>query len=137
MNINANNITAPTNPAISLPKPSGERFAQELRAVKSTIDSDGLDPKKAKTLRKTAEQLVATTFIMPMLAKMRDDPFKSDLFHGGQTEDIFGQRLDTILAERIVSKTNFSIVDAVYRSVADRVAPPPANNINEGLDAHG
>ena len=49
---------------------------------------------------------------------MRDDPFKTDLFHGGQGEEIFGQQLDTIYAERIVARADFSIVDAVYKSIA-------------------
>ncbi len=137
MNIQAPNITTPTTTPLAFPKPTGDRFARELRAVESAISTDGLDPEKAKILRKSAEQLVATTFIMPMLAKMREDPFKSDLFHGGQTEEIFGQRMDTILAERIVAKADFAIVDAVYQSIANRAASSLGNNINKGLDTHG
>lgn len=136
MNITAADITTSNPVGLAHHKPSGGRFAQELRAAEADIRADGLDPETQKTLRKSAEQLVATTFIMPMLAKMREDPFKSDLFHGGQTEEIFGQRLDTILAERIVSKSDFSIVDAVYRSVADRASRPAANVVNQGVNIH-
>ncbi len=135
MNIQTLNIPSPTAPGLALPKPTGDRFARELRAA--ATDAGGLDPLRAKTLRKTAEQLVATTFIMPMLAKMREDPFKSDLFHGGQTEEVFGQRLDTVLAERIVSKADFSIVDAVYRSVAERAASVTSDIDGKGVDTHG
>jgi len=74
---------------------------------------------------------------MPMLAKMREDPFKSDLFHGGQTEEVFGQRLDTVLSERIVAKADFSIVDAVYRSVASRAGITLPDEGSEGVDTHG
>jgi Rod binding domain-containing protein len=131
MNVQALNISGPATTGLAALKPSGDRFARELRAAES--DAGGFDSEKAETLRTTAEQLVATTFIMPMLAKMREDPFKNDLFHGGQTEEIFGQRLDTVLAERIVSKANFPIVDAVYRSVVDRTMSASG----KGVDAHG
>ncbi len=139
MNVQVLNIPTPASSELAQPKPTGVRFEQELLAAReevATKDAGGLDPERAKTLRKTAEQLVATTFIMPMLAKMREDPFKSDLFHGGQTEDVFGQRLDTILSERIVSKADFEIVDAVYRSVAERAGLMPRGD-SEGVDTHG
>lgn len=138
MNITAADITTPNPIGLSLNKSTGDRFAQDLSAAETGIRADGLDPKKKATLRESAEQLVATTFIMPMLAKMREDPFKSDLFHGGQTEEVFGQRLDTILAERIVSKADFPIVDAVYRSVAERAAKTDSTGAttNQGVDTH-
>jgi len=137
MDITATDITTPNPVGLRIPRPSGDRFARELDSAESSIRDDGLDPETQKTLRTTAEQLVATTFIMPMLAKMREDPFKSDLFDGGQTEEIFGQRLDTILAERIVSKSDFSIVDAVYRSVAERATRPTGDEADQGVDTHG
>jgi hypothetical protein len=70
-----------------------------------------------------------------MLAKMREDPFKSDLFHGGRTEEIFGEQLDTILSERIVSRADFSIVDAVYNRIAKVGNLPLA--ATPGVDTHG
>ncbi len=135
MNISALNIPTPVTTELATPKPTGESFERELLAARE--DTAVLDPETAKTLRKTAEQLVATTFVMPMLAKMREDPFKSDLFHGGQTEEIFGQQLDTLLSERIVAKADFSIVDAVYRSVAQRAASAASTSNTQGVDAHG
>ena len=131
-------VTAIDNPmqtaARALSTRSGDKaFAQQLQAVRSGA-SDGLDPQKAQMLRKAAQQLVATTFIQPMLAKMRDDPFKSDLFHGGRTEEIFGEQLDTILSERIVAKADFSIVDAVYNTIAERATGVAANG--GGVNTH-
>jgi Rod binding domain-containing protein len=137
------NVQALDNPTLTatqavLTRPSGAGFEARLRELEAQAadgaDADGLAPDSAKTLRKAAEQLVATTFIQPMLAKMREDPFKSDLFHGGQTEEIFGQQLDTVLAERIVAKADFSIVDAVYNTIAKRSAPVA---VGQGVDTHG
>lgn len=105
--------------------------------VAGDTDADAVEDtlQRLKTLRKSIEQLVAITFIMPMLAQMRDDPFKSDMFHGGQTEEIFGQQMDTIFAERIVTKANFSIVDAVYRSIVDK--NPGLSAQASEVDTHG
>jgi len=136
-------INALDNPgfaaASQLTRPTGESFAYKMKLAEAkasdAVESDrGLDPERAETLRTAAEQLVATTFIQPMLAKMREDPFKSDLFHGGQAEEIFGQRLDTIFSERIVSRTDFAIVDAVYRSIADKAGV--SAGVTPEVDAH-
>jgi hypothetical protein len=108
-------------------------FEQQLKTAAAMPEED--QQARLDSLRKSSEQLVATTFIMPMLAQMRDDPFKSDLFHGGQTEDIFGQQMDTILAERIVAKADFSIVDALYRTIAERASLPVGET--QGVDTHG
>ncbi len=110
----------------------GEDFAHALDAAEVNASDDQA---RLDLLRKSSEQLVATTFVMPMLAQMRNDPFKSDLFHGGQMEEVFGQRLDTLLAERIVAKSDFSIVDAVYRSVIQR--SPALSGSAKGVDTHG
>lgn len=131
------NLTPAATPA-TLRRPSGAGFAQRLQALQvraGGVAADGADAERAKDLRKAAEQLVATTFIQPMLAKMREDPFKNDLFHGGRTEEIFGEQLDTILSERIVSRADFSIVDAVYNSIAKKGNLPAAPA--QGVDTHG
>jgi Rod binding domain-containing protein len=135
MNVSQVNIQTPGTNAAALLKPDAERFSRHIDAAVADAGAAGDDRERTKTLRKASEQLVATTFILPMLSKMRDDPFKSDLFHGGQTEQIFGQQLDTILAERIVAKTDFSIVDAVYRSIAERASMPTDDP--QGVDTHG
>lgn len=123
MNIQALDNMTPTASQALLARSSGDEFQARLAAETSRIadaaETDGLSPERSKALRTAAEQLVATTFIQPMLAKMREDPFKTDLFHGGQAEEIFGQQMDTIYAERIVAKANFAIVDAVYKTIAD------------------
>jgi Rod binding domain-containing protein len=88
---------------------------------------------EAKQLRQATEQMVASAFILPMLQQIRQDPFKSDLFHGGQGEEMFGQLLDTQLADRIVKRTNFPLVESLYNEMARRVTGVSPTR----LDTHG
>jgi len=124
-------IAAPTSTTRDtlghLIRPTGHRFAKVMEQAQSQAGEpaqteSGLSPERDKALRQAAEQLVSISFIQPMLAKMRDDPFKSDLFHGGQAEEVFGQQLDTLMADRVTTSADFSIVDAVYRAIADSAA---------------
>ncbi len=133
--LSIDNLTPAAAPAV-LNRPGGEGFAQRFEALRArSAGADGAEAERAADLRKAAEQLVATTLIQPMFAKMREDPFKNDMFHGGRTEEIFGEQLDTILAERIVSRADFSIVDAVYNSIAKRANLPA--DPGRGVDTHG
>ena len=127
-------VAQPFERAYQTHRAEGAGFAGELKAAEQA-PADGAKEEKLKTLRKSAEQLVATTFVMPLLAQMRNDPFKTDLFHGGQAEEMFGQQLDTVFAERIVAKSNFSIVDAVYRKVAQSASLLAEQG--QGVDANG
>jgi len=86
-------------------------------------------------VREQARKLVATTFVSPLLARMREDPFRSDLFHGGFAEDAFGAQLDTILADRIVDQMDTraaaqpgdaggaALVDLVYQHIMNQAGP--------------
>ncbi len=127
MNVQLINNTTAAATLVREPERVGGEFASVLKGQQSgsaAKEKYELSEEESKTIRTAAEQLVATTFINPMLAKMRDDPFKSDLFHGGRGEEIFGQQLDTMYSDRIVSSTDFAIVDAVY----DRIARSAATN---------
>lgn len=75
-----------------------------------------------------AQSLVAITLIQPLLAQAREDPFKSDLFHGGFAEDTFGSQLDSIIAERITQSSRLPIVESIY----NRITPNPSQ-----VDTHG
>lgn len=68
-------------------------------------------------VREAAEQFVSTAFLMPLLEQARQDPFKSDLFHGGQGEEMFGQQLDQHYADTMVRGIDFPLVDAIERFV--------------------
>jgi Rod binding domain-containing protein len=99
--------------------------ASQANAAKPTFEQQ---------LRGAAEQLVATAFISPILAESRDSPFKSEMFHGGQAEDIFGQQLDTILSERISTAAGFSLTDAIVSQFSKQ---PNALSNAGVIDLHG
>ncbi len=80
---------------------------------------------KNEEMREAADQLVATAFILPMLEQVRHDPFKSDMFHGGKGEEVFGQQLDVIFADNITKSANFGISDALVRRFQPAATTPP------------
>jgi len=96
--------------------------------VPSQTNTRTVEARQAQA-REAAHDLVSTTFIMPMLAAMREDPFRSELFHGGAAEDMFGSRLDQIIADRITRAANFPLVDSVYRQLSGNGTPE--------VDTHG
>jgi len=105
-------------------------FADRLAADRrSALDFRG-------DLRTAAQQLVASTLVMPMLAQMQDDPFRSDLFHGGSAEDMFNSQLNIELADRIVAKANFPIVDQIYQSTIRNAQQNTACDELPGVNTH-
>lgn len=84
--------------------------------------TDAATDRTAKTdhdqTQEAAEGLVSITLIQPLLAQARQDPFRTELFHGGSSEDTFGAQLDSILAQRITQGAALPIVDAVYDQLA-------------------
>jgi len=72
-------------------------------------------------VRGAAEQLVSSTLLKPLLGLMRQDPLRSDLFHGGFAEDAFRDQLDTILADRITTRSRLGLVDAIYERIMSQV----------------
>ena len=88
---------------------------------------DARSEKRMREIRKAAEQLVASTFIMPMFNQLRQDPLAANLFHGGRGESVFQQQLDTELSDRIAAGTGFDLVEAVVKkfSAIGEDRPPP------------
>ncbi len=82
-------------------------------------------PPDLNPARTAARELVASTLLYPLLRQAREDPFQSDLFHGGQGEEVFAQQLDTILADRITQATRLPIVDAIERRLTGATAGAP------------
>ena len=117
-------------------------FTESLAAaqVDDEDEADGVaDAERERArVREASEQLVATAFIMPMLAKMRDSTLGGDMFHGGPAEDMFNQQLDTLMSEEIVRGSNLPIVDAVEKFVSARAGlDEPADATRKGVDRHG
>ncbi|MEO0515084.1 MAG: rod-binding protein [Planctomycetota bacterium] len=98
---------------------------KDFAAVLSDTSANDAREIKNDEVREAADQLVASAFILPMLEQARNDPFKSDMFHGGKGEEVFGQQLDVIFADNITKSANFGISDALVRRFQ------PASTSNE------
>ena len=70
---------------------------------------------KQKKARESADQLIASAFVLPVLQEVRNSPFKVEMFSGGRAEEVFGQQLDVILAERITQSAGFGLSEALVR----------------------
>lgn len=78
-----------------------------------------------ETVRKAgdaAAKLVASTFIIPLLAAMRESPFQTERFGPTMAERRMGPALDQQIADRIVQRSQFPIVEAVKRSILSKQA---------------
>lgn len=109
----------------------GDSFAAELGKARAQAQQQA---------REASEQLVASTLLLPLLQQMRNDPFKTDMFHGGSAEDIFGAQLDTQLADRMASSMRLPVVEQVYERITRQLdARMTAGRTNEtgGIDSTG
>lgn len=121
---------------------SGFTAALDRAAADAPTPADDLDESAAREaeqreqVREAAAQLVASAFVLPMLQQIRDDPLGSDLFKGGVAEDLFGQQLDTHLADDMAKGMNTPLVDAVERYL---MGEPQQVNAAPGreLNLHG
>jgi hypothetical protein len=110
---------------------------------------DLIDPRDTATDRhkqsrsdkalKTARQLVSMILVQPILDQAQNDPMRVEMFHGGQAERIFQQRMDQVLAQRITEKSRMPIVDATYRSIMkwDTRRQAQSAPATKGTDLHG
>lgn len=109
--------------------------AAETATLRPAPDAPAFGPQLDHArARDAAEQLVASAFILPLLTQLRNDPFKSEMLHGGRGEEMFGQQLDTIIADRIVRKTNLPIVDSIYRAITHQ---PKTVTRGAGVNRYG
>jgi len=106
-------------PARALRRHQEWRFDDVIAAADFAVDRrpDNVE----QVVRQGVEQLVASAFVQPMLAAMRDDPMRSDLFHGGLAEDMFGSQLDARMAQRITRAANLPVVDLIYERFMQNV----------------
>ncbi len=101
-----------------------DSFKDQLLAEAKQIKSqkiENLVDEKAEETKKVIGQLVASTFIKPMLDEMRNSPFKNEMFSGGQGEKVFGSQLDSIIAERVTSSSDNSLVASIYSRLEKQV----------------
>lgn len=78
------------------------------------------------TVEQTAAQMLSELFFKPMLEEMRKFPFGRELATGGQTEAVFGQRLDERVADQVAHRTPGLIRQLVHQleKPAPDAAPP-------------
>ena len=91
-------------------------------------------------VQELTEKLVSSTFLVPMLDRMQDDPFRSDMFHGGFAENVFQSHLNTQLADGIAHAMDLSFTRQITERFAERIAADPQriNQIaNQRIDTIG
>lgn len=108
-------------------------FASILNRSTGKSDEGGASDEQKAQILKAAEQLVASALVLPMLAQTRESSLKSEMFHGGFLEDAFGAQLDTHLADRMVAKSNFAVVDAIYQKM---ITATRNNTASKELNIH-
>jgi len=92
----------------------------------------GLGPGAAESeARDAAEQLVAITFVQPVLQQLRDSNDAAPPFAPTQGERQFRALLDAELAREIASAAQFPLVDRLARDLL-RLPPEPAATPNIG-----
>jgi hypothetical protein len=69
-------------------------------------------------LREAAQQLVAQTLFVPLLKQARQSPFRVERFHG-QGEDAMAGQLDSAIAERLATRTDYPLIDAIVDRMAN------------------
>lgn len=121
MSLDALNPLGKTLPTVGTPRADGKDFAAMIESSQAPAKDEA---------REAADQLVATAFILPLLEQARNDPFKSDMFHGGRGEDIFGQQLDVIFADGITKSAHFGISDALVRQFQNPTSEQPQAQVN-------
>jgi hypothetical protein len=96
----------------------GTDFTSALgEALIHSHDDHSIANRRAEA-REAAGQLVASTFLMPILSKLRETSQAAGPFAPSTAEKRFGPLLDQHLADRIIKASNFDIVDVI----ADRYA---------------
>jgi hypothetical protein len=68
---------------------------------------------QAEPAREAAQQMVASAFIMPVLAELRESPFLNGPFAPGAAERRFGPLLDQHVADRITASDRFPLIDQI------------------------
>lgn len=81
----------------------------------------------AMSPREAAEELVASAFIEPVLAQLRESNDAAPPFAPGDAERRFGPLLDAEIARRIVRSEGYGLVDAVARRLQERTTTRPVN----------
>jgi Rod binding domain-containing protein len=104
--------------SFDLPSPALLDRSVSPRATSTSSDFEralraGGHGKEADEARRVAQQLVAETFIKPVLKQVRETRLIADRFAPGDAERRFGPLLDERIADRMTQREGFPLVDAV------------------------
>ena len=77
---------------------------------------------KEESLKQAASEFEAV-FVKQLFEVMDKTVQKSELFHGGQAEDIFKSMLNDEMAKNIASSptTSFGLAEQIYQQMKDRI----------------
>ena len=104
--------------ALTAPSAGQGDFAGVLRGVR------GAEERQAA--RAAAGQLVASTFILPVLAELREDSFLTGPFAPDFGERQFQPLLDQQIADQVTRGANLPLVDVIVNQLLGAEAAPPA-----------
>ena len=122
--------------------PEGDDQASFLRAMVRRLGGDG-DAPEAGTheglVGVAARRLVSDAFLEPLLREARESSQPGGIFAPGAGEKRFGHLVDRAMADRIVDAHRFDVVEAVERSLLQRVtgekSSEPITRLESGLTA--
>jgi hypothetical protein len=92
--------------------PFGGAPVRGVTSFEDVLNAAGRQERAAQA-RGAAEQMVASAFIMPVLAKLRESPFLTGPFAPGDAERRFGPLMDQHVADRITAGDHFPLVDQI------------------------
>ena len=78
---------------------------------------------------------VATSFFEPMLKQMRESPFHSSLFDGGEAGKAFESMYDERLSEKMASDSTDTLVNSIVRKIEGAKAYAKQSGLGRMQDA--
>lgn len=85
----------------------------EFKSVNPDLSSPEEQERLEREARTSAEQLIASTLVMPLLKMARQNPLRSEMFSGGAGERTFGPQLDAAMADAVVKGSRWPVVDQI------------------------
>lgn len=98
--------------------------------VRPQVDPSQLDPKTQTKLKEVTSQFLSAALYLPLMKQMREDPFKTEMFHGGMGEDMFNQQMDQQMADRLASSSSGQLGESIYKRFAEIVSLRQNDTVN-------
>lgn len=95
-------------------------LAEQLGALRQS--GRKLDHDDPRVRREAAAKLASQLFFQPLLAELRKTPFGEKLARGGRTEEVFGEQLDTRVADAIAFSDPGGLVTQLETAIDPRSA---------------